>query len=390
MTRWPAFGRARYFTSLDAASGYWQVPVREEDQDKTTFVCSRGLFKFRVMPFGLCNAPATFQRMMDVLFAGLHGKCVQVYIDDIIVYSDTWEEHVAHLREVLARLRRFNLKLKLSKCNFVQALVAFLGHIVSAGGVRPDPKKVAAICNAEAPTDVTQLRAFLGLASYYRRFIAGFATIAAPLHGLLKKGVEYLWTDACQRAFDALKASLTSTSMVRQPDFSRAFWLFTDASTVGIGAVLAQKDDAAQEYVIAYASRTLMSAEKNYSTTERECLALVWATKEWRHYLLGAAFHVVTDHNPLRWLMEMKDPSGRLARWSLKLQEFTFTVQHRRGLVHSNADALSRAPIVRTESDSHGPVPAVADREQQATTPAATVVGTTVALRQVCAGTHHR
>ena len=367
------FGKAQYFSTLDAASGYWQIYVAAKDQDKTTFVCHRGLYKFVVMPFGLCNAPATFQRLMDVTFAGMHDRCVKVYIDDILVYSDTIAQHLIDLCEVFIRLTTANIKLKMSKCFFFQPYVGFLGHIVSRDGVRPDPKKVEVIRNAPTPQDVPQLRSFLGLASYYRRFIAGFATVAAPLNALLKKDAAYVWSAECQLAFDTLKSKLTDDSLVRQPDFDRPFWLFTDASNVGIGAVLAQKDDDEKEYVISYASRSLQPAEKNYSVTEKECLAIIWATKEWRHYLIGALFHIVTDHSPLRWLMEVKDPSGRLARWALRLQEFRFTVEHRRGLMHSNADALSRAPIVPVDSQqTHNPalVAAVSTQPERLSAPA--------------------
>ena len=296
------------------------------------------------MPFGPCNGPATFQRMMDSEFSDL--SYVEVFVDDINIHSDNWKEHVVHLRVVFARLLRMGLKLKLIKCKFGKLIVIFLGHEASGAGVRPDPRKVTAIQKAREPADVSQLRSFLGLASYYRRFIRGFASISVPLNGLLKKGVTWEWQEEHQKAFETLRACLTSDSIIRQPDYARTFTLYTDASMLGLGGVLSQHDDDKQEYVIAFISRVLQAPEKNYSPTELECLAIVWAVREFRHYLLGVRFVIVTDHHSLKWLMETKDPSGRLARWSLKLQEYDFQIQHRKGRLHSNADALSRPPIV--------------------------------------------
>ena len=304
-------GGARYFSTLDLASGYWQVPLREEDMEKTAFSVGADHYEFTVMPFGLTNAPATFQRMMGNLLKGIKG-CL-VFIDDIIIFSDTWEQHQRILDEVFRRVRAAGLKIKRDKCQFAQESVKFLGHIVSARGTEPDSSKVEAVRDFATPTSLTDVRAFLGLASYYRRFIKNFADIAAPLHDLTKGGQEFSWTSAADQAFNDLKNRLCSAPILSLPDFSLPFTIHTDASDFGLGAVLSQRRGE-NEKVIAYASRTLTPAERNYSTTEKECLAIVWTVNYWRPYLLGKAFDIVTDHQSLTWLQGLKEPKGRLAR----------------------------------------------------------------------------
>ena len=307
-------GGARYFSTLDLASGYWQVPLREEDMEKTAFSVGADHYEFTVMPFGLTNAPATFQRMMGNLLKGIKG-CL-VFIDDIIIFSDTWEQHQRILDEVFRRVRAAGLKIKRDKCQFAQESVKFLGHIVSARGTEPDSSKVEAVRDFATPTSLTDVRAFLGLASYYRRFIKNFADIAAPLHDLTKGGQEFSWTSAADQAFNDLKNRLCSAPILSLPDFSLPFTIHTDAIGFGLGAVLSQRRGE-NEKVIAYASRTLTPAERNYSTTEKECLAIVWTVNYWRPYLLGKAFDIVTDHQSLTWLQGLKEPKGRLARWIL-------------------------------------------------------------------------
>ena len=247
-------GGARYFSTLDLASGYWQVPLREEDMEKTTFSVGADHYEFTVMPFGLTNAPATFQRMMGNLLKGIKG-CL-VFIDDIIIFSDTWEQHQRILDEVFRRVRAAGLKIKRDKCQFAQESVKFLGHIVSARGTEPDSLKVEAVRDFATPTSLTDVRAFLGLASYYRRFIKNFADIAAPLHDLTKGGQEFSWTSAADQAFNDLKNRLCSAPILSLPDFSLPFTIHTDASDFGLGAVLSQRKGE-NEKVIAYASRTL-------------------------------------------------------------------------------------------------------------------------------------
>ena len=265
---------ARIFSALDLASGYWQIGIKEEDKSKTAFVTKQGLFEFNVMPFGLCNAPATFQRAMDALLAELKWHSTLVYLNDILIYSKSPGEHLHHLQEVFQRLWNANFTLKASKCQFRLKQVKYLGHMISKKGVSPDPEKISSIHGVEAPKNVRKLQQFLGMASYYRRFIKGFADIAAPLTNLLHKETKFEWSKECNDAFQTLKSALTSTPILRMPNFTKAFKLITDASNVGLGAVLTQEENR-HEHVIAYASCALNSAECKYSATERECLAIV-------------------------------------------------------------------------------------------------------------------
>ena len=234
-----------------------------------------------------------------------------------------------------------NLGCRPEKCEFVKRKIQFLGHEISSEGLAPDADKVERVQNFTAPRNVRALRGFLGLASYYRKFIKDFSKIAAPLYELLRKGSTYGWGQPQEKAFATLKNTLISAPILTYPRFDRPFILYTDASNTGLGAVLAQKSDKGNEHVIAYASRTLNSAEVNYSTTERECLAAVWATKKFRTYLHGTEFDLVTDHAALKWLLNTSSPQGRTARWVLQLQEFSPRVVYRKGSEHANADALS-------------------------------------------------
>ena len=334
---------AQWFTTLDLASGYWQIKVRQEDQEKTAFISKFGTFEFKVMPFGLCNAPATFQRTMDYVLGDTKGKFVMVYLDDVIIYSKTFEEHLVHLEEVLNRIRDANLRLKAEKCFFTANELQFLGHVVGKDRVKPDPEKVDKIANYPYPTNLRDLRGALGLFSYYRRFIKDFSQIADPLYQLLKKDTPYLWTEQQQKAFDVLRKKLTEAPVVRYPDEDKPFFLYTDASDTGLGAVLSQKDGK-EEYVIAYASRTLSPAERNYAITEKECLAIIWAVKYFRPYLCGAQFTIITDHSALKWLLNSTSETAnrRLERWKITLSEYSYNIEYRKGSIHANADALSR------------------------------------------------
>ena len=334
--------RCKYFTILDLASGYWQVAVEESDKQKTAFSTPQGHFEFNVMPFGLTNAPATFQRLMECVLSGLTYKQCLIYLDDIIVFSTTFDEHIERLTHVFQALRAAHLQLKLSKCTFMQKEVVYLGHIVSADGVKPDPRKVSAVLDSQAPSNVKELRHFFGLTNYYCKFISSYANIADPLYKLLKGNKKsFQWTTTCQQAFDALKAKLTTPPVLGYPDFTCPFVLHSDASHCAIGAVLSQRQNG-QEIVISYWSRELTKPERNYSTIEREALAVVGAMKEFYPYLYGFHFQLVIDHNPLTSLKDLKDVGGHLARWMLYLQQFDFTFHHRPGKNHANADAMSR------------------------------------------------
>lgn len=333
---------ACFFTSLDLFSGYWQIAMSPEDREKTAFITKFGTFQFKVMPFGLCNAPATFQRLMDQVLDDYLWRFVVVYLDDLNIFSKTFDEHLNHLRMVFDRLKSAGLKLKPSKCSFVRKELYFLGYKVSDQGIQTDPRKIEKVKNYPVPKNVTQIRQFLGLASYYRRFIRDFSKIAAPLNWLLRKDQKFHWTPKQQEAFETLKKHLISAPILAYPDFSREFKLYTDASSFGLGAILSQVDDNKLEHVIYYGSRSLSSAEKNYTTTERECLAIVWAVKYFSQYLIGKKFTLITDHQALCHLFNTVTPSDRLARWVMKLQSFDFKVIHRAGKQHKNVDSLSR------------------------------------------------
>ena len=297
------------------------------------------------MPFGLVNAPATFQRLMQVVLADLISEGCLVYIDDLMVIGKTWEEHHANLRKVMDRLRKAGLKLKPVKCKFAQIVVEYLGHIVSAKGIHADPKKLQAVKDFPRPEHVKALRSFLGLASYYRRFIPAFAKVATPLHALTKKDVEFVWDPLCQEAFEELKDLLTKAPVLAFPDFKMPFILETDASGSGLGAVLAQQQGDGFVRPIAYASRTLQPNEKKYGVTELEGLGVVWAVKHFRPYLYGHHCDLYTDHEALKSLLNTPQPSGKLARWGMAIQELDIQIHHRSGKHNNNADALSRYPL---------------------------------------------
>ena len=345
---------SQVFSTLDLQCGYWQLPVHTADRDKTAFSPGpgMGLFQFRRMPFGLSGAPASFQRLMDKVCRGL--SFTTTYLDDVLVHSASMQEHAEHLRLVFERLASAGLTLRGRKCRIGMAKVNYLGHVFSAAGMEPDPQKVAAVHDWTTPTNVSDLRSFLGLASYYRRYIPRFADIAAPLHHLTEKGATFRWDPACQTAFDTLKEKLTQAPILTYPEFlpsSEPFSLQTDASAVGIGVVLEQAG-----HVVAYASRSLTQSERNYSVIQRECLAVVYGLKQFRHYLLGRPFYLLTDHAPLQWLSAQK-MDGLLARWTLAIQEYDMTIMYRKGSLSNNADSLSRrpAPVAATTCTSELP-----------------------------------
>ena len=344
---------SNWFSTLDLVSGYWQVEMSEADREKTGFCTPEGLFEFKVMPFGLCNAPATFQRLMNMVLAGLQWTNCLVYLDDVIVPGKSFEDHLQNLGYVLERFRQAGLKIKLSKCSLCQLQVSFLGHIVSKEGVAADPDKTKQVANWPTPSSKREVQQFLGLANYYRRFVKDYATIAKPLHHLTEKDCEFVWTEECQAAFDKLRNSLVTSPILAFPDLSKPFILDTDASDTGIGAVLSQKHNDGTERVIAYASRVLSKPERRYCVTRRELLAVVFFTKHFRPYLFGQKFILRTDHGSLTWLRNFKEPEGQTARWIERLQEYDFTIVHRPGKKHGNADALSRLPCRQCGRDSH-------------------------------------
>lgn len=337
-------GGSQYFTVVDMASGYWQIELDAQDREKTAFNTPSGHYQWTRMPMGLANSAAVWQRTADVVLAGLLGKLCHVYLDDIIVFSNSFEDHIEHIAKVLVRLKEAGLKLKPSKCQFLKPEVKYLGHIISREGVRPDPGKVQCVKEFPRPRNGKEVRQFLGLVGYYRRHIPEFAKLARPLTRLTSKSVRFAWDADAEDAFSALKEKLVSAPILKFPDFTRPFILTTDASKHAVGAILSQVFDG-QEHPIAFASRQLSTAEQKYGATEQECLAVVWGVRHFRCYVYGRSFQVITDCRALKWLMNTRDPSSRLARWNLLLQEYDMEVIHKAGRANQNADALSRSVV---------------------------------------------
>ena len=334
---------ATWFSTLDLRSGYHNIPIKESDRDKTAFIMRIGCFRYKVLPFGCTTAPSVFQRLIDLTLCGLTYSTCLVYLDDIIVYAGDFETHLKRVREVFDRLRAANLKLHGAKCWLFQRRVNFLGHVLSDKGTEAQDDKVEVVRNWPMPHNLTELRSFLGLCSYYRRFVSGFADIAAPLYKLQKRGVAFDWTREQEDAFKRLKEVLTTASILGMPTVDGRFYLDCDVSDVGLGAVLSQDQNGA-EVAIAYASRTLTKPEKNYDVTRRKLLATVFGLKTFRQYLLGRRFVIRTDHAVLQWLRRTPEPMGQLARWMTLIEQYNFEVIHRTGSKHGNADGLSRRP----------------------------------------------
>jgi len=333
-------GRSAWFTALDLQSSFWQIRMAPEDMRKTVLITKSGLYDWMVMPFGFKNATSTFTRTMSEVFKDLGNMFLKVFVDDLNVHSDNWEDHLQHLEAVFSRLREVNLKLNPSKCCFATGSIVFLGHVVNKEGTRPDPGKIDAVLHFPEPKTVTNVRSFLGLTRYYRKYICGYSRMVSPLFKLTKKDVAFVWNQDCQRAFDALKRALVGASILVRPDFKEPFYLDVDWSTKGVGAVLSQREGRF-ERVIAYASKALTVAQRKFHTMEGECYALIWGILHFRQYLHRTHFTLRTDHKPLEWLAIVSDAHGRRGRWIDMLQDFSFKIVHRPGMKHTNADALS-------------------------------------------------
>lgn len=337
-----SFKNAKYFTTIDLKSGYWQLEVEEQDKEKTAFCCYRGLFEFNVLPFGLCGGPPVFQRAINYALQGTQGFAC-AFLDDIIVYSGSIEEHLEHIRIVFQKLREANLRMKPSKCVFVTPRVEFLGHIVSKKGIEPNPEKVQVIKYLKPPKTVREVRSFLGMVGYYHRFINNFGNIAIPLYRLTKKNARFSWNDECQQAFDTLKTKLCEAPILAHPDVTKPYKLYTDASGYAVGAVLTQ-DFPEGERPIQYISQSLNKGRRNYSTFEREAYAIIYAIKKLRHYLYGQPFTVFTDHRPLKSLFTAEMQNTRVRKWAIVLSEYNLSIEYKTGKSNVLADMLSRIP----------------------------------------------
>ncbi|KAL4367743.1 hypothetical protein GQ457_05G022050 [Hibiscus cannabinus] len=330
---------ASVFSKIDLRSGYYQMKVKDADVPKTAFRTRYGHFKFLVMPFGLTNAPAAFMDLMNRVFKPYLDKFVVVFIDDILIYSHNKDDHAEHLRIVLQTLRECQLYAKFSKCEFWLSEVAFLGHVISAKGIMVDPKKVQTILDWRPPRNVSEVRSFLGLVGYYRRFVKVFSVIALPLTKLLRKDKPFEWSEDRQRSFDKLKQALTHAPVLIQPEPGKEFTVYSDASHSGLGCVLMQGEN-----VIAYASRQLKPHELNYPTHDLELAAIVFALKIWRHYLYGEKCHMFIDHKSLKYLLTQKDLNLRQRRWMELLKDYDLVIDYHPRKANVVADALSQKP----------------------------------------------
>jgi hypothetical protein len=331
----------RYFSFLDGFSGYNQIQISPEDQDKTTFTFPWGTYAYRVLPFGLCNAPATFQRVVLAIFSDLTHDCVEVYMDDFTVYGDDFQQALDNLEKVLIRCKETNLSLSHEKSRMMLTEGIVLGHHISGTGIRVDPAKIDIISQIKIPSSQKEVRIFLGHVGYYRRFIQNFTNLVAPLFKLLAKEVEFCWNEQCQISFEILKTKLSSAPVLRGPNWSLPFHICTDASDTTLGVVLGQREGQIP-YAIYFVSKNLSPTEVNYTVTEKELLSVVHAINKFRHYITGYEVFVHTDHSAIRFFMNKPVTNARVTRWLLLLQEFNITIIDRPGRDNLVVDFLSR------------------------------------------------
>ena len=322
--------------------GYRQVPLTPMAKEISAFVTLEGFYQYKVMPFGMKNAPATFQRMINQIVENFEG--CEAYIDDVIVFGSTWEQHLQRVRELFCRVKLANLTVNLVKSKFGHAHVTYLGHVVGEGQVKPVNAKVEAILKYTVPTSKEELMRFLGMAGYYRKFCRNFASVCEPLTNLLRKNSVFVWSKSCQSAFETIKSLLVSAPVLATPDFDKLFVLTVDASDVGAGAVLLQEDSKGIDHPISYVSHKFNASQRNYSTSEKEALALVFALQHFDFYVNPAQFpiQVYTDHNPLVFVNKVRNKNQHLWRWSLALQSYDLDIHHIAGRDNVLADALLR------------------------------------------------
>ena len=341
-----------FYCFLDGYSGYFQIEIAAEDQEKTTFTCPFGTYAYRRMPLGLCNAPATFQRCMLSIFSDLVEHIMEVYMDDITVYGENFEECLVNLETILHRCIEENLVLNWEKCHFMVSQGIVLGHIISEKGIEVDKAKVDLISKLPPPTNVKTVRQFLGHAGFYMRFISDFSKIAKPLYKLLEKDATFEWDSECQQRFEELKAYLTNAPIVRAPNWQFPFEVMCDVSDLAVGAVLRQREEE-KSYVVYYASKTLNEAQRNYTTTEKELLTVVYVLDKFRAYWLGAEILIFTDHSALKYLLTKQNAKARLIRWVLLLREFNLQIWDKNGVENVVVDHLSRLTIAH---NTHNPL----------------------------------
>ena len=333
---------SQFWTTLDAASAYWSMPVNELDKENTAFSVPRGKYEFNVTSFGLCNAGASYQRMIDMSLSGLNSDRILAYMDDIVVFSKTFDDHVASIAQLFGRLRASGISLKLSKCIFASNKMDFLGLELSSHGIKPQPRLTEAIELYKRPSKRKEFRGFLGLAGFCRAFISTFAGISAPLNALTSDIVPFPWTSECEDAFLQLKAKLISEPILKFPDLNQPFFVEVDASNHAVGGILSQKGVREQLHPVVCFSTALRNDQKNWSATNKEAFALVLAVHHWNVYLAGSKFVLHSDHNPLSHLRSQPDPCGKIGRWVSELEEYDYTIRYIRGKENVKADALSR------------------------------------------------
>lgn len=341
-------GRSQYFTTLDLAKGFHQILVDEKDRNKTAFSTPQGHYEFVRMPFGLKNAPATFQRMMNHVLREYINKICVVYLDDILIFSTSIQEHIDSIDKIFKKLREANLKIQVDKCKFFSKETEYLGHVLTNEGIKPNNKKIEIIKNLNIPKTKKEIKSFIGLTGYYRKFIKDYAKVVQPMTFCLKKtSIIDIHNSKYVDAFNKLKLLITEHPVLQYPNFNKKFVLTTDASQYALGAVLSQEG-----HPISFASRTLNEHEIRYSTIEKELLAIIWATKYYRPYLYGVKFLIQTDHRPLKWLDSLKEPNSKLQRWRIKLNEYDYEIDYVRGKDNNVADFLSRLEIHHNDNET--------------------------------------